>query len=91
MVRVARWVVPHLCIEQIGEVYWRWLAPLTAAIVATTLAWSWCHVGDLLKSLQQGASLVVFALALFVGLYLAVRIASNLRHRSRQLNVNPWL
>ncbi len=91
LVRAARWMLPRLSLEQMSGLFWRWMAPVTVALVGLTVGWSWGQADAFVRSLQQRASMVLFAVTLFVAAYLVVRVLTNLHRRSVQLNVNPWL
>ena len=90
-VRGLRWMLPRLSLEQMSGSFWRWLAPLTVLVIGLTLGWSWGQADDFVQSLQQRLSVVLFAVTLFVAVYLTFRVFANLSRKSGQLNVNPWL
>ena len=91
LVRGARWLLPRVSIEQMMGLFWRWLAPLTIVAVASTLGWTWGYADEFVFSLRHRASIVLFAVTVFLAAYLMARVLINLNAKSVQLNVNPWL
>jgi NADH-quinone oxidoreductase subunit H len=90
-VLLGRWLYPSLSFERTSRLCWRWLLPLSFALLGLSVVWVACGGNPLVSELSDAVSLVLFLTVSAVILAATLRIRSTLRGTSSVLPVSPWL
>lgn len=90
-VLATRWALPRVRVEQMAAVCWRYLVPLSLALLVSTVLWLIGGQSPILRAVESGTGYVMFALSLLVVAWFARRVAASLRDTQAHVNVNPWL
>jgi len=84
-----RWTVPRIRIDQMMNLCWKYLVPISFANLIGTAVWvAFVPRGGVLA---QAMSLALFALAMVVLGWFVARVRYNLRSTEAQISLNPFV
>ncbi len=86
-----RWALPRLRVEQMVGLVWRWLIPASVLAVGGALLWVHGRQSPFVRACENVLPYVMFAAIAFAVLYFLQAVLSDLRSKSGQVSLNPWL